>query len=149
MIHFPFPWLLSYRSSCLPLRDALWDTSIRRRRYPRSTFLSLLLHGQAVYPHLSLLSGVGYILVCLALISCVLYTTPYHGTVEYLTVPALSQHAPNILEYICNLVSYNPISPPRGHTPRTTQTPIPIRKLTATSDQTPSRNFTDAIISND
>eukprot|EP00959_Pyramimonas_sp_CCMP1952_P119145 2490932-Pyramimonas_sp.AAC.1 len=42
-------------SSCSPSRDKLRGASIRRRRYPKSRVLSLLPHGQARCPYLSLL----------------------------------------------------------------------------------------------
>eukprot|EP00959_Pyramimonas_sp_CCMP1952_P194011 4057077-Pyramimonas_sp.AAC.1 len=69
MIHLPIPWLISYIWSCLPSRDELWDASKRRRRCPKSRVLSLLRHGQALYPYLSLGSGAGYIFMWLALTS--------------------------------------------------------------------------------
>eukprot|EP00959_Pyramimonas_sp_CCMP1952_P169683 3544748-Pyramimonas_sp.AAC.1 len=72
MTHIPFPWLLSYLPRCLPSRDELWDTSIRRRRYPKSTVVSLSPRGQDLYPYFSLGSGAGCIFMWLALTSGVM-----------------------------------------------------------------------------
>eukprot|EP00959_Pyramimonas_sp_CCMP1952_P364909 7641434-Pyramimonas_sp.AAC.1 len=50
----------------------MWDASVRCRRYPKSWVPSLLPHGQAVNPYLSLGSGAGYISMRLALTSGVM-----------------------------------------------------------------------------
>eukprot|EP00959_Pyramimonas_sp_CCMP1952_P423368 8868513-Pyramimonas_sp.AAC.1 len=94
-------------------------------------------------------SGAGYIFVWLALTSSVMCITTYYGTVECPSAPALNHYAPTFLEPSGNFQSYTSISPPRDHTPRATQIPILIRKLTATSNQTPIRNPMGATISSD
>eukprot|EP00959_Pyramimonas_sp_CCMP1952_P204022 4266789-Pyramimonas_sp.AAC.1 len=47
MIHVPIPWLLLPPLLCLPSRNEMWDTSIRRRRFPNCRFLSLVNLGKS------------------------------------------------------------------------------------------------------